>query len=142
MTDKHDWWSRFRLGDAMPADSQLAQWITTVGLIYNDMAVTSDRLAQLMDTRREDAYERLYLSRLQLAHFREAVRFLHESHGKCPEVAAFVSLDYHANDNVNESGLCSVPALFGAFCCVPDSLLIRTASSACGSFGLGCIVRE
>lgn len=79
----------FRVGEAFPADDLLSEWLVTLAVAMNDIALVHVRLEEDQD-REERAF---YWQRLALSHFTEIGLFLDDTRA-IDEVAVFVqSLD-------------------------------------------------
>src|SRR5829696_3343608 len=74
-----------RVGDAFPADDLLSEWLVTLAVGMNDIALVHVRLDEDQD-REERAF---YWQRLALSHFKEIALFLSNTR-EINEVAAFV----------------------------------------------------
>lgn len=75
----------FAFADVFPADDALSEWLTTLALAMNDIALVHVRLDEDQDSP-EKAF---YWNRLAVSHFTEIGRFLNDTR-EIPEVKAFV----------------------------------------------------
>jgi len=75
----------FRIGDVFPADDVLAQWVGTLSLAFNDIALVNSRMVEDQD----DAHKFFYWLRLAIAHFAEAAEYLVDTR-EVPQIEEFV----------------------------------------------------
>jgi hypothetical protein len=70
----------FKIGEAFPADSRLARWMTVCLMALNDLLLVNRWLVpKLEDEVESEGYEHLYLARIAGAHLFEISRFLRKS---------------------------------------------------------------
>src|SRR4051794_17125190 len=82
---------RFKIGDAFPADDQLARWMTICAMALNDLLYVN----RLLVPRREEEvesedYENVYLARVAGAHLFEIAKFLDHAHRRVPTISEFI----------------------------------------------------
>jgi hypothetical protein len=71
---------RFKDGDAFPADSRLARWLTVCAMALNDLLLVNRYLVpRLEEEVKSEPYETVYLARLAAAHLFEVAKFLEQS---------------------------------------------------------------
>ncbi len=75
----------FQVAEVFPEDDPLSEWIITLALAMNDLALVHVRL----DEDQDEPDRAFYWHRLALSHFTEAALFLHDT-AAVPEVKAFV----------------------------------------------------
>jgi hypothetical protein len=62
----------FRMGDVFPADDPLSEWVATLAMAFNDIALIHERMIE-----DQDAHRRFfYWLRLAISHYAEAVDYL------------------------------------------------------------------
>lgn len=82
---------RFKIGDAFPADDQLARWMTICAMALNDLLYVNRLLVpRLKEEVESDDYETVYLARVAGAHLFEIAKFLDQTHRRIPAIRAFV----------------------------------------------------
>jgi hypothetical protein len=74
------------MGDVLPPDSILAEWIATVSMAFNDLAL----IHQQIEADHETPHKFFYWLRIAIAHFSEAADYLAETRD-IEEVAAFIA---------------------------------------------------
>ncbi len=93
----------FRVGDVFPADDLLAEWVATLALAFNDIALVHARMIE--DQGEGEEYKFFYWTRLAISHFAEAADYLITTE-HAPEVQGFVEslsdeLQRHYSECVN-----------------------------------------
>lgn len=79
----------FPVGEVYPADDPLSEWLVTLSVAMNDLALVHVRL----DEDQDEPEKAFYWNRLAISHFTEAGLFLHDT-AQIAEVKTFVeSLD-------------------------------------------------
>jgi hypothetical protein len=73
------------MGDAFPADDVLAEWVATLSLAFNDLALVATRAEEDANT----PFKFFYWTRLLISHFAEVGLYLHETKDVA-EVKGFV----------------------------------------------------
>jgi hypothetical protein len=76
----------FAFGLVFPADELLAEWVATLSLAFNDLALAHERL----EADHETPHRFFYWLRLAIAHFYEAAMYLDDA-SEVPEVKEFVA---------------------------------------------------
>lgn len=76
----------FVFGVVFPPDDLLAEWVATLALAFNDLALVHDRI----EADHEIPHRFFYWLRLAIAHFYEAAKYLDES-AEVDEVKSFVA---------------------------------------------------
>jgi len=75
----------FQMSEVFPEDDPLSEWLITLALAMNDLALVHVRL----DEDQEEPDRAFYWNRLAVSHFTEAALFLRDT-ADVPEVRAFV----------------------------------------------------
>jgi hypothetical protein len=83
---KVDTITQFRLGDLLPADDPVSEWVATLTLAFNDIALVHGEFDEAYEG---PAYRYFYLLRVALSHFNEAAKYLDETED-IAEVRAYV----------------------------------------------------
>jgi hypothetical protein len=92
---------RFKIGDAFPADDQLARWMTVCAMAMNDLLVVNQLLIpRLQEEIPSGPGEIFYLGRVAGGHLFEAATFLRKSN-RIPVISEFVA---GFNDEEAQSG--------------------------------------
>jgi hypothetical protein len=73
------------MSDVFPEDDPLSEWLITLALAMNDLALVHVRL----DEDQEEPNRAFYWNRLAVSHFTEAALFLRDT-ADVPELRAFV----------------------------------------------------
>lgn len=82
---------RFKIGDAFPADDQLARWMTVCAMAFNDLLVVNALLfPRLKEEIVSGPGEIFYLGRVAAGHVFEAATFLRKSN-RIPAIREFVA---------------------------------------------------
>jgi hypothetical protein len=82
---------RFRIGDAFPADDQLARWMTICAMALNDVLYVNRLLVpRLKEEVESEDYENVYLARVPGAHLFEIAKFLDHAHRRIPAIGEFI----------------------------------------------------
>lgn len=91
---------RFKIGEAFPADDQLARWMTVCAMAINDLLLVNRWLAQRLEEKiPSEPHETFYLGRLAAANLFEAATFLRKSNRSLESVRDFVAtLDEKAQE--------------------------------------------
>ncbi|MEP6978667.1 MAG: hypothetical protein ABI948_11505 [Thermoleophilia bacterium] len=76
----------FAFGRVFPADDLLSEWVATLALAFNDLALVHDRI----EADAETPHRFFYWLRLAIAHFYEAAKYLEDT-AEVDEVRAFVA---------------------------------------------------
>ena len=76
----------FQVGEILPADDPLSEWLVLLAMALNDLALVNDRLERDHDA----PHEYLYWLRLGVAHFFEAAKLLKRGRD-ISEVASYVA---------------------------------------------------
>jgi hypothetical protein len=76
----------FSMGEVLPPDSILAEWLATLSMAFNDLAL----IHQQMEADHGTPHRFFYWLRIGIAHFSEAVEYLAETRD-IEEVAAFIA---------------------------------------------------
>jgi hypothetical protein len=88
----------FPMGDVFPQDDPLSEWLVTLAIAMNDLALVHVKL----DEDQDNPDRAFYWNRLAISHFTEAGLFLHQTAG-IDEVSTFVtSLPTAAKDAYTE----------------------------------------
>jgi len=74
----------FRIGDVFDPDDDVALWLLTISLAFNDIVLTHVRADEA-----EEEWERFYFSRVGFGHYNEILLYLEREH-RNPDVQAFV----------------------------------------------------
>jgi hypothetical protein len=83
---------RFKIGEAFPADDQLARWMTVCAMAINDLLLVNRWLVpKLKDEVPSEPGEIFYLGRLAAANLFEAATFLRKSDRQLAPVKEFVA---------------------------------------------------
>ena len=83
---------RFKIGEAFPADDQLARWMTIYAMALNDLLLINRWLIpRLQDEVTTEPHETFHLGRLAAAHLFEAATFLRKSNKRLAVVREFVA---------------------------------------------------
>jgi hypothetical protein len=85
--DEHVRYLAFQMSEVFPEDDPLSEWLITLALAMNDLALVHVRL----DEDQEEPDRAFYWNRLAVSHFTEAALFLRDT-ADVPEVRAFVEL--------------------------------------------------
>jgi hypothetical protein len=83
---------RFRIGEAFPAEDQLARWMTVCAMAGNDLLLVNRWLIpKLKEEEPSEPYENVYLGRLAAAHLFETATFLVKSDRRLTVVRELVA---------------------------------------------------
>jgi hypothetical protein len=95
---------RFKIGEAFPADDQLARWMTVCAMALNDLLLVNRWLVpRLQGEVPSEPHENFYLGRLAAANLFEAATFLRKSDRQLEVVRDFVAtLDEEAQETYRD----------------------------------------
>lgn len=83
---------RFKIGDAFPADDDLARWMTICSMALNDLLYVNRLLVpRLKEEVESEDYENVYLARVAGAHLFEIAKFLDHAHRRIPAIGEFIA---------------------------------------------------
>lgn len=82
---------RFKIGEAFPANDQLARWMTVLAMALNDLLIVNALVMPRLEEKiPAEAGETFYLGRVAAAHLFEAATFLRKS-DRIPAIKKFVA---------------------------------------------------
>jgi hypothetical protein len=67
---------RFRFGGVFPVDDPVSEWVATIALAFNDIALVHGQFDEAFEG---PAFRYLYLLRISLGHFNEAAKYLDDT---------------------------------------------------------------